>query len=151
MRDRIDCGSILEQLMQHLDLDEKDMEIFGLTELMPTSMKQKGRQPSILNRVVNVDLHKLSSGTAMAKYGDQQNLPFTSLEKFGILGELLGSENQVRFIAPIEILLCLGCSEMTVIPRNNLLRWRIFGNAIHEFHALVGLITAWNFKPPKVD
>ena len=146
MRDRIGCGSIPEQLMQHLELDEKDMEIFGLTELMPTIMKQKGRQPSILNRVVNVDLHKLSSGTAMAKYGDQQNLPFTSLEKYGILGELLGSGNHVRFIAPIEILLCLGCSEMTVIPRNNLLSWRIFGNAIHEFHALVGLITAWNFK-----
>ena len=35
---------------------------------------------------------------------------------------------------------------MTLLPRNNLLSWRIFGNAIHECHALVGLITAWNFK-----
>ena len=76
MRDRIGFGNIPAQLMQHLELDEKDMEIFGLTELMPTAMRQKCRQPSILNRIVEVDQHKMSSGTAMAKYGDQQNLPF---------------------------------------------------------------------------
>ena len=146
MRDRLGFGDVPDQLMQHLDLDSKDLEIFGLPELMPIAMRNKCRNPSILNRVVDVDCNKLSSGTAMAKYGDQQNLPFSSLEKFGILGELFGPANQIRFIAPIEILLCLGCSERTVIPRNNLLSWRIVGNAIHEYHALVGLITAWNFK-----
>ena len=40
MRDRLGFGTLPSQLMQHLDLDDKDMEIFGLTELMPTGMKR---------------------------------------------------------------------------------------------------------------
>ena len=102
MRDRLGFGNIPSQLTQYLDLDDKDMEIFGLTELMPSGMRRKQKQPSIQNRVVDVDKQKLSSGTAMAKYGDQQNLPISSLEKFGILGELMNSGKDVRFIAPIE-------------------------------------------------
>ena len=85
----------------------------------------------------------------MAKYGDQQNLSIESLSKFGILGELMPSmesKHGVRFISPIEMLLCLGCSGAVAIPSNNRLAWHIFGNAIHEFHAFTGLLTVWNFK-----
>ena len=86
----------------------------------------------------------------MAKYRDQQNIAVESAEVYNrILGELMSSpfsEPGARFIAPVEILLCLGCSGWVSVPSNNRPAWHVFGNATHEFHALTGLLTAWNFK-----
>ena len=94
----------------------------------------------------------------MAKYGDQQNLPSHCLKNGGILGELMKDpcHPDIRFVAPIEILLCLGCSQSVLLPKNQRLGWHIVGNAIHEYHALFGLLTVWNFlrfssQSPQLD
>ena len=156
MSDRL--GPLPEILMMNLDLEEKDFQMMNNLEYMPKFMRARPRNPPIRRRLITPANQKLSSGTSMAKYGDQQNLPPHCLKNGGILGELMKDlhHHDIRFVAPIEILLCLGCSQAVILPKNQRLGWHIIGNAIHEYHALVGLITVWNFlrfhlQTPQLD
>ena len=79
MADRL--GPLPSQLLQQLDLDELEYELFNSLEFMPSFMRHKPKNPPIRRRLVSIGNQKLSSGTSMARHGDQQNLPMSTLKK----------------------------------------------------------------------
>ena len=112
-------GPLPETLMMHLVLDDQDFQMLNNLDYMPKYMRTRPRNPPFRRRLINPGTQKLSSGPSMAKCGDQQNSPPYSLKNGGILGELMKDSHypDFRFVAPIEILLCLGCSQTVVLPK----------------------------------